>query len=60
MFANTCTSCGKRQLIFAGQVTSLVNTERGIVVSYTCWCGADQNWLTGRAHSERLQVVAAA
>jgi hypothetical protein len=60
MFASTCTSCGKRQLIFAGQVTSLVNTERGIVVVYTCWCGADQTWLTGRAHSERLQVVAAA
>jgi hypothetical protein len=60
MFADTCTTCGKRQLIFPSQVTSLVNTERGIAVAYTCWCGAEQTWLTGRARTERVEVVTAA
>ena len=60
MFANTCTSCGKRQLIFPSQITSLANTERGIEVAYTCWCGASQTWLTGRATSDRAEVVTAA
>ncbi|MGN6577940.1 MAG: hypothetical protein ACTHKG_19880 [Nocardioides sp.] len=60
MFATTCSSCEKRQLIFPSQVTSLANTERGIEVAYTCWCGAAQTWLTGRARSERVEVVTAA
>jgi hypothetical protein len=52
MFDNTCTSCDRRQLIFPSQVTGLANTADGIVVSYTCWCGADQTWLTGTAARE--------
>ena len=48
MFDHLCTSCDKRQLIFPSQVTSLVNTDHGIVVAFTCWCGADQTLVTGR------------
>ena len=35
MFAHACSSCGKRQLIFVNQVTSLVNTDHGIEVGFT-------------------------
>lgn len=48
MFAHHCTSCAQRQLIFPSQVTSLVNTDHGIIVAFTCWCGADQTLLTGK------------
>ena len=44
MFANHCTACGKRQLIFTSQVTDLSNTDAGIRVTYTCWCGSEQAW----------------
>lgn len=49
MFFNHCTACDKRQLIFPSQVVSLTNTDEGIVVAYTCWCGADQTLTTGLA-----------
>ncbi|MCW2845829.1 MAG: hypothetical protein JWN22_3745, partial [Nocardioides sp.] len=39
MFDHYCTACATRQLIFASQVTSMTNTEHGIVVGFTCWCG---------------------
>ncbi|HSE09167.1 MAG TPA: hypothetical protein VLB29_10920 [Nocardioidaceae bacterium] len=60
MFDRICTSCHKRQLIFPTQVTSMVNTDHGILVTYTCWCGAEQEWLTGRAANERREAVVAA
>jgi RNase P subunit RPR2 len=60
MFDRICTSCHKRQLIFPTQVTSMVNTDHGILVTYTCWCGATQEWQTGRAASERREVAVAA
>lgn len=60
MFDHFCSACHKRQLIFPGQVTSLVNTDEGIQVTYTCWCGAEQAWLTGKAVSERGDVSLAA
>jgi hypothetical protein len=53
MFDHNCTACGKRQLIFPGQVTSLVNTDEGIFVTFTCWCGAEQTWVTGNAPAAR-------
>jgi hypothetical protein len=49
MFDHLCTSCDKRQLIFPSQVTSMVNTDHGIIVAFTCWCGSEQTLLTGRA-----------
>jgi hypothetical protein len=53
MFAIDCTSCERRQLIFAGQVTGLVNDEQGIVVFYRCWCGAEGALRSGAAHTGR-------
>lgn len=58
MFDNECTECGKRQLIFPAQITSINNTGPGILVGYTCWCGAAQTWLTGRATTGRGLVAA--
>jgi hypothetical protein len=60
MFDHVCSSCGKRQLIFPSQVTSLVNTDHGIEVTHTCWCGAEQAWLTGRAAATQGSVEVAA
>ena len=37
MFAHTCTTCHRRELIFPSQVTGIETTEHGIVVSFTCW-----------------------
>ena len=48
MFDHHCTVCDRRQLIFPSQVTSLANTDHGISVAFTCWCGAEQSMLTGR------------
>ncbi|MBM0125704.1 hypothetical protein [Pimelobacter simplex] len=47
MFAHTCTSCRRRELIFPSQVTGVETTEHGIVVSFTCWCDARQTMVTG-------------
>jgi hypothetical protein len=58
MFDHLCTECGKRQLIFTSQVTSLVNTDNGIIVAFECWCGAEQTMLTGRAADHREPVAA--
>ncbi len=60
MFDHKCTACGKRQLVFPGQVTSLVNTTYGILVSHVCWCGAEQKWVTGRAATGRATTAIAA
>jgi hypothetical protein len=49
MFDHHCTACDKRQLIFPSQVTAMSNTDRGIVVAFVCWCGAEQSMVTGRA-----------
>ena len=47
MFDHHCTVCQRRQLIFASQITDLANSDHGIVVAFTCWCGADQVMITG-------------
>jgi hypothetical protein len=60
MFDHKCTACGKRQLVFPGQVTSLVNTAAGIVVSHVCWCGAEQRWVTGKGATSRAAAAIAA
>ncbi|NUS52479.1 MAG: hypothetical protein HOQ22_15750 [Nocardioidaceae bacterium] len=60
MFDSVCTSCHRRQLIFPSQVRSLDNSERGILVTYTCWCGSEQTWLTGAAAPARDDLVPAA
>lgn len=50
MFDYNCPECGKRQLIFPAQITSLVNDDEGIAVLLTCWCGAPGALRTGRTH----------
>jgi hypothetical protein len=60
MFDHTCTVCGKHRLVFPGQVTSLTNTDSGIVVRYTCWCGAEQAWVTGRRRADHAVAPTAA
>lgn len=60
MLLHTCTSCAKRQLIFPSQITGLVNTEHGILVSFTCWCDAEQTILTGKAAELREPAATAA
>ena len=47
-------------LIFPSQITSLANTEDGIVVTFTCWCGTEQTLVTGKAaRAARDRAVAA-
>lgn len=60
MFVHTCTACAKRQLVFTSQITSLTNTEDGIVLAFTCWCGADQTQTTGRVAARRSMAALAA
>ncbi len=60
MFTHVCTACERRQLIFPSQITGMANTDHGIVLAFTCWCGAEQVELTGKAApSERREPVAA-
>lgn len=47
MFTHTCSACHRRELIFPSQVTGLENTDQGIVVTFTCWCDAEQTMITG-------------
>jgi len=60
MFDHHCTSCDKRQLVFPSQVAAMTNTEHGIVVAFTCWCGAEQSLTTGRASAKGAAVTLAA
>ncbi|HWJ09348.1 MAG TPA: hypothetical protein VNS46_08225 [Nocardioides sp.] len=47
MFTHTCSACHRRELIFPSQVTGMESTDHGIVVTFTCWCDAEQTMLTG-------------
>ncbi|WP_243060134.1 hypothetical protein [Nocardioides sp. SR21] len=60
MFDHNCTACAKRQLIFPSQITAMDTTAAGILVRFTCWCGADQSMLTGKASTTTSKVVLAA
>jgi hypothetical protein len=44
MFANVCTVCGKRELVFSDQIRSLRQTAHGFEIRYVCSCGATQTW----------------
>jgi hypothetical protein len=60
MFDRHCTSCDRTQLIFPSQITGVTNTDNGILVSYVCWCGAEQIWLTGsRGYADGGALAAA-
>jgi hypothetical protein len=58
MFTNVCTSCGKRELIFADQIRSLKQTDHGFDVRYACWCGATQTWHVAREGEYRVAAAA--
>lgn len=60
MFDHHCTVCAKRQLIFPSQITSMVNTEYGILVGFTCWCGSEQTMVTGKRAARTGKVTLAA
>ena len=49
MFDHYCPACQKRQLLFASQITRIVNDDRGVVVLLTCWCGEPAAVRTGKA-----------
>jgi hypothetical protein len=58
MFVNECTACRRRQLIFPSQFSSATAAESGgLLVTYTCWCGAEQ---TARMRSLLDQELTAA
>ena len=59
MFTHTCSACHRRELIFPSQVTGTANTDHGIVVTFTCWCDAEQTMVTGlKATQPAAQPVA--
>ncbi|MGY2877112.1 hypothetical protein ACVW00_004302 [Marmoricola sp. URHA0025 HA25] len=49
MFANVCTACGKRELVFTDQIRSLQQTAQGFDVRYACSCGAMATWRVERS-----------
>ncbi|MBF4163270.1 hypothetical protein [Nocardioides acrostichi] len=59
MFDHVCTACAKRQLIFSSMVRGIDNTEHGLVVHFDCWCGAEQQLVTGRGARRPRTLTAA-
>lgn len=57
MFDVHCTACDTRRLVFPGQIRALVHDEQGIIVLYTCWCGAHGAERAGRL-ADRPSVLA--
>jgi hypothetical protein len=55
MFANVCSTCGKREIVFSDQIRGLRQTAHGFDVRYVCSCGALATW-----HVEREGAPAAA
>ena len=47
MFANVCTECRKRELVYTDQIRSLRPTASGFEVRYVCTCGATVIWHAG-------------
>lgn len=59
MFDFMCPTCRSRQLIFPSQIRAIHNDERGIQVSFTCWCGQLARVTSGRgAVADPAQPVA--
>ena len=59
MFANVCTACGKRDLVFTDQIRSLRQTAHGFEVRYVCSCGASAVWNVEHEHKDTAASVAA-
>lgn len=58
MFANVCTKCGKRELVFSDQIRTLQPTATGFDVRYVCTCGAPQVWHVDRAGTSSAHAAA--
>ncbi len=50
MFAHHCSACDRKMLIFPGQIARMHNTDHGIEVDFTCWCGNAQTWAPAAAN----------
>jgi hypothetical protein len=48
MFSIDCPTCGGISLVFPAQITAVRNTDAGVHVYFTCACGTDALWVTGR------------
>ncbi len=60
MLTHVCTACAKRQLIFPSQVTAVADSGQGPVVTFTCWCGAEQSARFTLAPARTAKVALAA
>jgi hypothetical protein len=58
MFANVCTRCGKRELVFTDQIRGLRQTPDGFDVRYVCSCGATVTWHTERSGARAVSTAA--
>lgn len=58
MFANVCSKCGKRELVFADQIRGLQQTATGFAVRYVCTCGATQVWHVSRVGGDTVEIAA--
>jgi hypothetical protein len=59
MFDIFCPACERRQLIFPSQIQALHNDERGIHVSFTCWCGQPARVTTGQSAHKSPELAVA-
>ncbi len=46
MFTRRCTTCTRRQLIFPSQLIGVESHAHGMSISYRCWCGSEQSFVT--------------
>lgn len=60
MFANVCTKCGKRNLVYPDQIRSLRQTTHGFDVRYVCSCGATAVWQVERDNARATATATAA
>ena len=58
MFDVFCSACNRRQLVFPGQVTGIVNAPLGIAVQFRCTCGELAVWTTGPRAPKTARVAA--
>jgi hypothetical protein len=58
MFANVCTACRKREIVFTDQIRSLRPTAHGFAVRYLCSCGAIATWHVEREGAPAVSVAA--
>ncbi len=58
MFANVCTACRKREIVFSDQVRSLRPTANGFAVRYLCSCGEMATWHVRRVGAPAAEVAA--